>query len=339
MKQKVLITGATGFVGAYLTRWLLRKGYDIRGTKRPGSRLDLLGDFSHQVEWVDTDITDVVGLEDAFGGIDAVCHCAAHISFHPKDQQLMRQINVEGTANVVNLCLHYNVKKLIHFSSIAALGRSKDRLELDENCQWVQSRDNSNYAISKYLAEQEVWRGVAEGLKAVVLSPSVIVGSRQWNQGMALFFKKIDEGMKVYPSGRSGFVDVRDVVQFAERMLQSEQTNERFILNAVNWTHHDFFVAIAQALGATPPYIKVGPLLAEIAWRVEWLKEQLLGIAPIATRESARSSVTQYTYRNDKSRSVPGFQYRDFSQTILETANQYLVAKKEGFQIQILPFS
>lgn len=337
--KKILVTGATGFVGSYLVRLLLEKGYKIRGLKRSTSKFDLLYDIKDQVEWVDVDINDVVGLEDAFEGVTHVCHCAASISFHPRDVRQMHKTNVGGTTNIVNLCLHKNVKKLIHISSIAALGRSKDRLDLNEKCQWIESKDNSNYAITKHLAEQEVWRGTAEGLATVIVSPSVVVGSRSWNDGMSGFFKKIDKGLKLYPSGQSGFVDVRDVVLFMEKMIQSDISGERYILNAVNIPHREFFNSIAGALKATPPSIEVGPILAEIAWRVEWLKEKLLGTPPLLTKESARASVSKFRYHHEKSLSVPGFQYHPFEQTIMDTAHQYLEAKKDGFTPRVLPFS
>jgi nucleoside-diphosphate-sugar epimerase len=337
-EKLVLVTGATGFVGAYLVRLLLLKGYKVRGLKRPTSNFELLDGVHHLVDWVDADITDVVGLEDAFAGVTNVCHCAASISFHPRDVQRMHKTNVEGTANIVNLCLHFRVKSLIHISSIAALGRTKDRLDLDEKCQWVQSKDNSHYAITKNLAEQEVWRGMAEGLSVVIVSPSVIVGSRAWDQGMAAFFKKIDGGLKVFPSGQSGFVDVRDVVSFVELALRQGISGERYILNAVNLTHKEFFGMIARTLQVSPPYIKVGPLLVEVAWRVEWLKEKILGTKPLLTKESARASVTAFTYHNEKSLLVDHFQYKDFQQTISDVAAQYNFAKVNGFKVVTLAF-
>ncbi len=325
-------------MGSYLVRLLLQKGYKVRGLMRQNSKFDLLSDVKEQVEWANVDINDVVGLEDALEGITSVCHCAARISFHPKDVREMHKTNVDGTANLVNLCLHHKVEKLVHVSSIAALGRTKDRLVLDEKCPWVQSKHNSNYAITKHLAEQEVWRGAAEGLAIVIVSPSVVVGSRSWEDGMSGFFKKIDQGLKLYPSGQSGFVDVRDVVVFIEMMLRSDISAERFILNAVNVTHREFFSQIASALKAVPPSVQVGPFLAEIAWRAEWLKEKLLGIAPLLTKESARASVGKFSYRNEKSLTVPGFQYRPFEDTILQTALQYQEAKKDGLSPRVLPF-
>lgn len=324
---RILVTGATGFVGSYLIRHLVEKGYSVRGLRRASSRMDLLNGVADQVEWAEADITDLGALEDAFADITHVFHCAALVSFHPKDVQKMMKINVEGTKNIVNLCLDFGVQRLIHVSSIAALGRAPNRPHLDETCKWVESKQNSRYALSKYGAEMEVQRGVAEGLSAAMVSPSVIVGGGRWDEGMAAFFKKIDQGLLVYPSGGSGFVDVRDVVRFMVLLMESEESGLRYILNSENTTHQAFFGAIARELGVKPPPVRIGPFLAEVAWRVEWLKEKILGIPPMATKESARASVTYYTYANERSRSVFDFTYRPFEQTIHDTAQRYLAEK------------
>jgi nucleoside-diphosphate-sugar epimerase len=332
----ILVTGATGFVGSYLLRQLLKKGYKVRALRRKSSNMALVEGITGQVEWFEADVTDTGALEDAFKGVTHVFHCAALVSFHPKDADKMLKINVEGTANVVNFCLDFGVKKLVHVSSIAALGRAANRPHLDENCKWVESKDNSRYGVSKYGAEMEVQRGIAEGLSAAIVSPSVVVGSKDWEEGMSGFFKKIDAGLKFCPSGGSGFVDVRDVVRFMVLLMESDITGERYILNADNLSHKQFFGMIARELGVAPPPITVGPLLAEVAWRVEWLKEKILGTTPLATRESARASVTNYTYGNEKSRSVFGFEYIPFEQTVQETAAQYLEAKREGYSVKFL---
>ncbi|MDO8368310.1 MAG: NAD-dependent epimerase/dehydratase family protein [Saprospiraceae bacterium] len=332
----VLVTGATGFVGSYLIRLLLKKGVSVRALRRKSSRMSLIAGLEDKVEWVEADVTDLGALEDAFEGVTHVCHCAAVVSFHPKDRHKMMKINIEGTKNIVNLCLDFGIKKLVHVSSIAALGRTPNRPHLDENCKWVESKANSRYALSKYGAEMEVQRGIAEGLSAAIVSPSVIVGSQDWEEGMAGFFKKIDAGLKYCPSGGSGFVDIRDVVRFMTLLLESDISGERYILNSDNLSHRQFFGMIAKELGVPPPPITVGPFLAEVAWRVEWLKEKILGTTPLATKESARASVTNYTYGNEKSRSVFGFEYLTMEQTVRDTAAQYLEAKQEGYSVKFL---
>lgn len=239
----------------------------------------------------------------------------------------MAQINVDGTANVVNMCLDNGIRHLIHISSIAALGRSKDRLALDETSKWVDSPDNTRYALSKYRAEQEVWRGDAEGLPVAIVNPSVILGGGFWHSGTSRLFQQVAGGLPFYSSGRSGFVDVRDVADFVLLLLETGITGERYVLSAENRTFEALFSNIAAALGAPKPYVRVTPWIAEVAWRVEWLKEQLLRTEPVVTRESARASLNQYTYDNSKSLSVSGFAYRPLDQTIRDTADAYTTSK------------
>lgn len=334
----VLVTGGTGFLGSYLIRLLIGKGYRVRALRRASSAMDLVQEVAGRVEWVEADVTDIVALEDAFQGATHVMHCAAISSFHPRDAERLKRTNVDGTTNVVNLALDFGIQKLVHVSSIAAFGRSKERPRLDETSKWIQSRDNSRYAVSKYLSEQEVWRAHVEGLPVAIVNPAVILGSGFWDAGSPRFFSQIDQGLKFWPVGRSGFVDVRDVAQFMLLLLENDIIGERFILNAQNTSYKELFDSIAHALGTKPPPIKVTPLLAEVAWRVEWLKEKLLGTEPVATKESARSSVSSFYYDNQKSLTMAGFQYRPLQQTIQEVAAQYLQAKKEGLRAKVLPF-
>lgn len=335
---RVLVTGGTGFLGSYLIRLLVQKGYTVRATKRPNSPMDLFPPDTHGIEWVNADLNDVFALEDALEGITHVFHCAAIVSFHAKDRANMMKINVEGTANVVNLCLDKGVQKLVHTSSIAALGRAKDRPVLDEESKWVESKGNTQYAISKYLSEMEVWRGQAEGLAVAIVNPAMIFGSGFWDFGTARFFKQIDEGLKFCPVGRTGMVDVRDVALFMLQLMESDIVGQRFVLSAENLYYRELFNMIAQSINKPAPGITVTPLLAELAWRVEWLKSTLTGAVPMVTRESARSSVADYTYRNDKSTAVFNFAYRPIADTIRDTGLQYREAQQAGKRGSFLDF-
>lgn len=333
----ILVTGGTGFVGSYLIRLLVQHGYHVRALRRADSAMHLVHDVADRVEWVEADVTDLVALEEAFEGVTQVCHCAAMVSFHPRDVRRMMQVNVDGTANIVNLCLHFGVRKLVHVSSIAAIGRSKERKHLDEKSPWVQSKVTSQYAISKYQGEQEAWRGHAEGLDVAIVNPAIILGSGYWNVGSGRFFQQVNDGLKFWPVGRSGFVDVRDVAQFMLLLLGNNISGERYILNAGNISYREFFQHVARSIDARPPAIKVTPLLAEVAWRVEWVKEKLLGATPVVTRDSARSSVSQFFYGNEKSLSVPDFTYRPLETTIRETGAQFLESVREGSAWKVLP--
>lgn len=318
--MKILLTGATGFIGSQVLRPLCARGYDVRALRRQGSKMDLVGDLPKQPEWFEGDITDIVAMEDAFDGITHVMHCAAKVSFHPRDTGIMNRINVEGTANLVNLSLEYGIQRFIHVSSIAALGRTKNGAHLDESSKWEASKLNTRYATSKYLGEQEVWRAHAEGLTVAIVNPAMVIGPGHFHENTGRMFQQIKDGLKFCPIGASGFVDVRDVARFMVLLLESDIDGQRFVLSGENLSYRDFFGKIAQNMGVKPPGITVTPFLAEIAWRVEWLKEKILGAEPLVTRESARSSVSRFTYGNQKSlKAFPEFQYMPVDKTIADT--------------------
>ncbi|HND90103.1 MAG TPA: NAD-dependent epimerase/dehydratase family protein, partial [Saprospiraceae bacterium] len=329
--------GATGFLGSYLTRLLVREGWRVRALRRADSRMHLVADVADQVEWAEADVTDVVALEDAFEGVTRVCHCAATVSFHPRDRKRMMQVNVEGTANVVNLALEYGAEQLIHTSSIAAVGRGKENTHLDEGATWLNGEHTSAYALSKYLSEQEAWRGHFEGLPTAVVNPSIILGSGVWSAGSGRFFQQIASGLAFWPTGQAAFVDVRDVARFMLLLLERQVAGERYILAAENLPYRDFLEQVANELGKKPPRYRASPWMLGLAWRADWLKEKLTGLPPLVTRETARSSTSPYTYESRKSLSLPGFAYRPLAQTVQETAQQFLASQAAGRDWAALP--
>lgn len=326
----ILLTGATGFIGAHILQQLLAEGYEnIRALRRPDSDMALVQDLTDRVDWVEGDVLDIFSLEEAMQGVEQVCHAAALVSFDPADEAYMTKVNVEGTANVVNIALHLGISKLTYISSIAALGRGKEGATLDEKAGWVRSPLNTRYAISKYQGEQEVWRGYAEGLKVAIVNPSIVLGSGFWQSGPPHFFQLAWKGFRFYPAGATGLVDVRDVARFTAQLMGSSIVNERFILNAEHYTYRQLLTEIALSLGKKPPSIKVGPVLRRVAWRLAWLQAKLTGKRPFLTRETARTSSTVFYYRNDKSLRLFGFAYTPIAQTIQETAAVFLATDGE----------
>ena len=324
------VTGGTGFVGAYLLHYLLAEGRytTIRATRRATSRMDLVADITDKIEWHEADINDVFALSDAMQGCDEVYHCAAFVSFDDRDRAEMFKINIEGTANVVNIALQQGIKKLGHISSIAALGRNNKSNIYSEANTWQADPLNSNYAISKFYAEQEVWRGAAEGLAVVVVNPSIIVGSGYWNGGSCALFRQVAKGLPFYPLGSTGFVDVRDVAKAICALMASDISGERYILNGVNWSYRQFFDELADELGAKRPVVAVIPLLRELAWRVEWLRARILGKKSIITRETALTSAYDFEYRTDKfAAAMPHYTFFDMEQTIADTSAIYRAEK------------
>jgi len=228
-------------------------------------------------------------------------------------------INVEGTANVVNTAMFREVKKLVHISSIAALGKSKDDTLISEQTKWQKDKHNTAYSISKFLAEQEAWRGFAEGLPTAIVNPSIIVGAGRWGQSSIRLFKQVWDGLKFYPVGSNGFVDVRDVARMAVQLMESDVNGQQFIANGENLKFQDLFSSIAKGLGRSLPNIQVTPLLGGIAWRAMWLQSKLTGKSPLLTKESVRSAATTVGYDNEKSKQELNFVYTPLSQTVEET--------------------
>jgi len=332
MKKTVFVTGATGFVGAYLLRYLLREGVHVRALRRADSPMDLVAEIADKVEWVEGDILDVPFLEVAMQGVDSVYHCAAMVSFDPRDKARMMKVNIEGTANVVNICLSLNINRLLHISSIAALGREVDEPQVNEATRWSDSSLNSNYAISKFRAECEVWRGAAEGLDVVVVNPSVILGSGYWEKGSTAIFKAIGRGMKYHPAGGTGFVDVRDVARASIALMNSGISGERFILNSENMSWRDFMSMTAAQLQVPPPTRLIGGLPLEIFWRVEWLRSRLFKASALLTRETVRNSAHTFCYDNTKIKDAIDFKFLPLAATVHETATQFM----KGGQFKVL---
>lgn len=336
--KQILVTGGTGFLGSYLLRYLVREGFTrVRALRRTNSNMDLVADVAGRIEWIECDVLDILGLEDAMEGVQQVYHCAAMVSFDPKNFDEMRKVNVDGTANVVNAALYANVEKLVHVSSIAALGRTKESNTVTEATKWQRGSYNSEYAISKYLSENEVWRGIAEGLKVAVVNPSVILGSGRWDDGPLKFFKLVWKNFPFYTKGTTGFVDVRDVTQFMIMLMNSDISGERYILNAENLTYQTIMNEIATHLNKKPPRIEVNTIIQQAAWRVEWIRSRILGTKPFITREVAQQSMRSFFYQNDKSLTHFDFEYTPIRQTIAETARQFREAAEEDFKPKALP--
>ncbi|HYM94447.1 MAG TPA: SDR family NAD(P)-dependent oxidoreductase, partial [Chitinophagaceae bacterium] len=250
----VLVTGGTGFLGSYIIKELVEKGYAVRAIRRSNKiPFYIPKEIFEKIEWIDGDILDIVSLENAMSGIDSVIHSAGHISFIRKERKEMQQVNIDGTANVVNMALEENVRRFVHISSVAALGRKANGASVNEETKWEESKLNTYYAKSKYKAELEVWRGISEGLNAVILNPSTILGYGDWNTSSCAIFKKVYEEFKWYSPGINGFVDVEDVARVSVLLMESNITEERFIINGDTWLFKKLQDTIADAFHKKNP--------------------------------------------------------------------------------------
>lgn len=329
--MKVLITGATGLVGSAVTRRFLAENHTVYALFRSGSDRDLLQDVETKIKWVEGDILDISSLETVIQEVDFVVHTAAVVSFIPKDRKMMYKVNVEGTANIVNACLKYKTRKLCHVSSIAALGRPDARkiipgqdLILDETQRWEDSPENSEYAKTKHLAELEVWRGIAEGLNAVIVNPTLILGEGDWTKSSTQLFHYVYREKPFYTEGIANYVDVKDVAEIIFRLLFSDISSERFLLNAGSISYQNLFNSIADSMHKKRPSLKVGAGLAAVIWRMEALRTWLTGTKPLITKETAQSAARRIKYNNEKIKSALEFNFQPIEKTITRVSESLL---------------
>ncbi len=315
----ILVTGGTGLVGAHLLLQLTADGGRVRALYRSKSSLEKTKNlFTHygkqerfdSIEWAKGDMIDVPSLEEAFQGIDYVYHCAAYISFDPGDEEQIRKVNIEGTANMVNLSLAYGVKKFCHVSSIAALGDTKeDGDTITEETDWNPEVRHGDYALAKYGAEMEVWRAWQEGLKVVVVNPGLIFGYGFWDQGTGAILRAVHKGQYFYTHGTCGMVTVEDVVNIMLLLMASDISGERYILTSENLSYKEMLDCIADGMRKKRPSVYATKLMASVGWRMDWLLSKLLMRKRMLTRGMARSSYATDKYSNEKIITATGYTF------------------------------
>ena len=331
----ILVTGGTGLVGAHLLFKLANANEKVRAIYRNERKLDNVKDvFScytndydsifNSIEWVKADITDIPSLTDAFIGVSKVYHSAAFVSFEPDKYHLLRKANIEGTANVVNLCISHNIEKLCYVSSVATLGNPIKNEDITEETVWNPESDNSVYGITKYGAEMEVWRGTQEGVDAVIVNPGVILGAGIWRYGSGSLFKRAHKGTKYFPSGTVGLVAVEDVVSIMIRLMDAPIKNERYVLVAENWPYKDFLQTLAKSVNGELPAKLATKTLLDITWKLDWLKHKLTGKRRRLTRHLAEAISTEKRFNSIKVKNALNYEFQPIEESINSVGKQYL---------------
>jgi dihydroflavonol-4-reductase len=310
----IFVTGGTGLIGSFIIRKLLAANRKVKALKRKNSNTSLLADVSQAINWVEGDITDITFLTEALQGCEQVIHAAA-ITDTSENREEIFNTNVEGTANLVNVSLLQDIKKFCYISSVLTLGR-KDELLINEASKWEESKYNSLYAQSKYAAEKEVYRASAEGLDAVIVNPSLVLGKSYEGKSNSRFFEHIRQERPFYTHHQINYVDVRDVAEAVFQLTFSEISGESFILSAGNIAYKTLADQIAELLGKKKPSILLTPNLLQMAWRLESLRSKLTGSRPLITRETAMLSERKYVYDNAKIKEALGFQFRSLEETL-----------------------
>lgn len=331
----ILVTGGTGLLGAHLLYELSLGGQHVRATYRTEERLkiakrvfsyysDEADELFDRIEWCQADVTDPLSIEEALNGIDKVYHTAGTVSFDPSQKAHILGINVNGTAAIVNQCLKLENIKLCFVSSTAALGEAPPGEKVNEDYKWKGSKSRSVYPLSKFNSEMEVWRGIAEGLNAVIVNPSIIIGPGDWNRSSPSMFLRIWKGMRFYADGVTGYVDVMDVVKIMIILMNSNVQGERFIISSEDLSYRDVFSAIAGALNKQLPSIHAGKILTNLACNLDWLRSFLTGRERQLSREMARAGSKKVYFSNDKIIKQTGHLFRPVEQSIQATARLFL---------------
>jgi len=324
--KKIFITGASGLLGSYLIKDLLKQeNLQLISLYRSQKSSLLTEEEIARVQWIQGDLLDVDLLMEAMQGCSQVYHCAGLVSFNPSRAGDLMKINVEGTANMVNVALATGIQKFVHVSSVAAIGRKRNNQTVVETLKWDEAANPSVYGKSKYLGEMEVWRAMGEGLQTVIVNPVIILGKGDWHEGSCATFKKAYDEFPWYTEGISGFVDAADVSKAMIGLMESEIEGERFIVSGENVSYRDVFNKMADGFGKKRPSMKVTPFLAALVWRLIRIKSKFTGEEPLLTKETAETAQQKVYFNSDKLlKALPGFRYTPIQDTIKESCEFYL---------------
>lgn len=320
----IAVTGANGLLGSFVVRKLLEQGEAVIGICRKNSDLSLLNDVTARISWRHADIMDPVSLSEALVGVEKVIHTAASVSINPRRSQQIMNVNVMGTRNLVNTCLALSIRRLVHISSVAALGSQKGQTRIDEDNKWVDTPFNSIYAQSKYYSELEVFRAQEEGLSTVIVNPSFILAEANWNLSSAQFFKYAWEERPFYISGVMNYVDVIDVAEVVYRLLNDDVEGRRFIVSAGNIPYHELLRKIANEFGKKPPRIRVPNAVLKPFAFVEGIRAALTHTEPKITQDTAKLASTKFFFSNDHITKHLNFRFQPIDETLKRCCRYYM---------------
>ena len=317
----IFVTGGAGLVGAALLKQLLEQNKGpIKALYRNNLPPALTQEEIKKIEWVQGDVLDTTLLFDIMKDCKQVYHSAAIVSYHKSRRQQMYKINIEGTANMVNAALENKIEKFVQVSSVAAIGHGIKGKPITEENKWSEETNISHYGTTKYLSELEVWRAISEGLNAVIVNPSIILGEALWDTGSAAIFKKVCNEFPWYTNGGTAFVDSRDVANAMIQLMDSSITAQRFLVCNENLTFKELFTKIAIQFGKKPPHREIKKWMGELVWRLENIKSILTKQEPLVTKETAATALAIVNFDNSKLlKFLPGFEYIKMEDTITAT--------------------
>lgn len=331
----ILLTGATGMVGRHLLAGLLESETQIRAIYRTEGKIaqtkkhlcgfwDIPEKTFDKVEWVKADLADIPQLTDAFEGVTQIYHCAGLVSYDVRDYHKLRKVNIEGTANMVNLALEFKVKKFCHLSSVAALGSEINNRPITEKSPRNNEAPHSNYSISKFGAEMEVWRASQEGLSVVIVNPGIIIGSGKWTSGSGQLFDRVAKGFSYKIPMQTGFVAVDDVVSAMQKLMKSPVENERFIMVGESLRFAEVTAQIAEILNKPKPKKSLKKWMVVLGWVFQSLGHALFNTKKEITRQSIGDAFGKTFFDNSKIRETLDFEFTSIQKALKKTGKAYL---------------
>ncbi len=329
----ILVTGGTGLLGSHLLLALVREHKKVLAVKRPSSDLDELQRIFRRhssegeklfrlIDWVDADLLDPLGIEPLLVDVDRIYHCAGMVSFSKRNRQRMTDFNVQSTAYLVNACLRVGGKRLVHVSSSSAIGKAAPGEKAHEELIWSEAKNHTTYSVSKFRSEMEVWRGMEEGLDALIVNPAIILGDGFWTRGSSSLFHRVARGMRNSTPGMTGYVGVGDVVEAMILLMESSLSGERFLLSEGNYTYSEMMENISEALG-TPVKMKyIGQGMLRFLARLDCFRELLTG-KRILTAEQAVAAFHTSMFSSSKIRKELNFKFTPMTKVVQQVAEHY----------------
>lgn len=334
-----LVTGATGILGSHVVMELLLNGDEVVAAKQKSSDIlqvkklfsYYIADYAElfdKIKWVELDILDIFSIEEALDNISTVYHCAGFVSFDKKDKKKLTDINEKGTANVVNACLHKKTVALCHVSSIGAINNSDYILPLHEGVFWKTSGKESDYSISKYNGEREVWRGIEEGLNAVIVNPGVILSPGFWKQSSSRMVDACYSGNKFYTAGTTAYIAARDAAKIMTLLMKTKKFGNRYILVENNYSFQHIFNLIHTGLKKPVPTLKISKTVMKIAAFLERITGFFTRNPPRLSTALINSAFNKQTFSNKKIKSTINFRFIPIQEAIEQICRHYLFDKK-----------
>jgi nucleoside-diphosphate-sugar epimerase len=314
---RISISGASGLLGTFLTKHFVSKGYAVKCHRNKSAIPIELENY--QLDWVTGDIRDQYVVKELIKDCDLFIHSAAMVSFEKSDVEKMMSVNVEGTKRVVDNLIGTDIK-LIHISSISALGRIDQGKEISEKTTYNHEVKNSAYAQSKYLSELEVHRGIAEGLSAMLLLPSIILGRNNHNSSSSTLWSQILKMPKFAPAGANGFVDVRDVVKATNLCINKWQNGEKFVINGHNLEYIALYDKVVKLKKLKIKPSKISPTFLLCMLPFVKLFYFLTNTNNKISKDTILTTSKSYSYSNQKS--IKDLQLKYYS--IDDTLNDFV---------------